>query len=263
MSNPSSGHGGRSALERLGQELAARDAERETREMLKVARIEARRDRAGEALAELQRILAGLWNRVAELAPMTIAYSPQRLELELAAIEWDIEHEYVDEQSFARSGWDVFAGAWIRLHQRSIHEYPGMSASLWFAQLPGQGSPAWHEVAYDAEEGNAPAEEPFALRDVIKADMVASSEASNLYVVSTPLRLEGASLEAFYDRWMGLLAAAAVGELERPAPMDAEMRNASSTTTPLQDAVAQAEQPPAKPEVKPGSLFGRLRSVGD
>lgn len=262
MNHDPSGHGGRSALERLGQELAARDAERETREMLKVARVEARRDRAAEALQELQAIMGELWNRIAELAPMTIAYSPQRLELELAAIEWDVEHQYVDEQSFARSGWDVFAGAWIRLHQRSIHEYPGMSASLWFAQLPGETSPAWHEVAYDAEEGNAPAEEPFALRDVIKADMVASSETSNLYIVGTPLRLAGDTLPAFHDRWMGLLAAAAVGELVRPQPMDAESRRAIPTT-PLQDAVANAEHAQPAPEVKPGSLFGRLRSLGD
>lgn len=262
MNHDLSGHGGRSALERLGQELAARDAERETREMLKVARVEARRDRAVEALQELQAIMGELWNRIAELAPMTIAYSPQRLELELAAIEWDVEHQYVDEQSFARSGWDVFAGAWIRLHQRSIHEYPGLSASLWFAQLPGETSPAWHEVAYDAEEGNAPAEEPFALRDVIKADMVASSETSNLHIVGTPLRLAGDTLPAFHDRWMGLLAAAAVGELARPQPMDAESRRAIPTT-PLQDAVANAEQAQPAPEVKPGSLFGRLRSLGD
>lgn len=262
MTNDASGHGGRSALARLGQELAARDAERETREMLKVARVEARRDRAAEAVQELQAIMGELWSRIAELAPMTIAYSPQRLELELGAIEWDVEHQYVDEQSFARSDWDVFAGAWIRLHQRSIQEYPGMSASLWFAQLPGESSPAWHEVAYGADEGNAPAEEPFALRDVIKADMVASSEASNLHVVGRPLRLAGDSFGTFHDRWMGLLAGAAVGELVRPEPMDSESRRAAPTT-PLQDAVANADAQPPQPEVKPGSLFGRLRSLGD
>lgn len=255
---------GRNALERLGRELADREAERETREMLKVARVEARRDRAKAAIQDLHAIMGDLWARIGELAPMTIQYSAQRLELESGALEWDVEHEYVSEESFARSGWDVFAGAWIRLHQHALQEYPGMSASLWYAQLPGQTSPAWHLVAYDAEEGNAPAEEPFALRDVIKADTVASSETSNLHIVGDPLRLDDASTDAFHDYWMGQLAGAAVGGLIRPEPMASRVSDAMSpATTPLQDAVAASAMTFAEPDIDPRSLFGRLRSLGD
>src|SRR5688500_13833440 len=105
--------GGRSALERLGAQLAARDAERETSVRLRVARVEARRDTATQAIGELRQILEELWHRIAELAPMTMVFSAHRLELEQAQLEWDVEHEYVHEESFERSGWDVYAGAWI------------------------------------------------------------------------------------------------------------------------------------------------------
>lgn len=225
MNDPSPfASGGRSALERLAADLSARDAERETRERLRVARAEARRDHAAAAIDELRAIIAELWSRIAEVVPMAMLYSQHRLELEQGMLEWDIEHDVVPEGAFERSGWDVAAGAWLRLHQRdSVYDYPGRSTSLWYAKLPGDSRAWWYEVAYNAAEGNAPAEEPFALKDLIKADMVASDEPSNLFHAVTPARLDDAGVEAFHDRWMGLLARAAAGELERPAPTDHTM----------------------------------------
>lgn len=250
--------GGRSALERLGAQLAARDAERETIERLKVARIEARHDRAAAAIGELRTIMQELWQRVLELAPMTIAYSPSRLELEQAMLEWDVEHEFVHEDSFERSGWDVYAGAWIRLQQRgSVFEYPGCSSSLWFAKLPGDTSPAWHEVAYNAVEGNGPAEEPFALKDLIKADLVASTEQSNLFHALEPARMDEAHLDSFFDRWMGLLAAAAIGDLERPTPTT-EPAHQHDPLQPHDD-----HDPEPEPRLPDNPLLGRLRRLGN
>jgi hypothetical protein len=250
-------HDGRSALERLGAELAARDAERETLERLKVARVEARRDKAAEAIRELRELMAELWNRISELAPMTLMYTPNRLELEQAMLEWDIEHDFVHEDAFERSGWDVYAGAWVRLHQRgSVFEYPGCSSALWYAKLPGDTAPAWHEVAYNAEEGNAPAEEPFALKDLIKADLVASSEPSNLFHAFEPGRMDDRHIDAFYDRWMGLLAAAAIGDLERP-PL-----TGPTGPAPERDDDAEPSDPSSDSQLPDNPLFGRLRRLG-
>jgi hypothetical protein len=252
--------GGRSALERLGAQLAARDAERETLERLKVARAEARRDRAADAIQELRSIMGALWERVVELAPMTLAYSPNRLELEQAMLEWDVEHEFVHEDSFERSEWDVYAGAWIRLHQSgSVFEYPGCSSSLWYAKLPGETSAAWHEVAYNATEGNGPAEEPFALKDLIKADLVASHEPSNLYHALEPERMDEAHLDEFFDRWMGLLAAAAIGDLERPVAQASEQSASHEAGSSHRDA----HEPAAEPRLPDNRLFGRLRDLGN
>ena len=251
------GHGGRAALERLGRDLAERETERETREMLKVARVEARRDQARDAVGALATIMEELWQRVTRLAPTTMAFSPQRLELELALLDWDIEHEYVNEHAFERAGWDVFAGGWLRLQQRSeVYEYPGRSTSLWYAKVGGDATPAWYEVAYNAAEGNAPSEEPFALKDLIKADLVASTEQSNLFHAAEPLRLEGSGIEAFYDRWMGLLAGAALGELERPTMSDDAAQAARARDVELEAERERSEQ-------RSSSLIGRLRNLGD
>lgn len=250
-------HAGRSALERLGADLAARDAERETLERLKVARVEARRDRSNEALGELREIMAELWNRIGELAPMTLMYSINRLELEQATLEWDIEHEFVHEGTFERSGWDVYAGAWLRLYQRgSVFEYPGCSSALWYVKLPGDAAPAWHEVAYNAEEGNYPAEEPFALKDLIKADLVASSEPSNLFLAFEPGPMDERGRDLFFDRWMGLLAAAAIGDLERP-PLVPPPGGPDGSDGGFDQGESSNE-----PTLPDNPLFGRLRQLG-
>lgn len=209
---------GRSQLERLGAELVARETGRETHEMLRVARIEARGDQAAAAISQLHDLMAELWRRIEAAAPTTIVFSHQQLQLEAARLEWEIAHEVIAEGAFARSGWDVYAGAHLRLHQTSEHqEYPGRSASLWYARRPRTLATHWIEVAYDAAEGNAPSEEPFALKDLIKADLVAAGGETNLYHAAAPAPIDAADADAFCDRWMGLLARAATGDLERPS----------------------------------------------
>ena len=255
---------GRSALERLGRELAARQAEQETLERLKVARVEARRDRAAQAMQELAELMAAFFDRILEVAPTASVYSPQVLELEQARIEWDVDHEFVREEEFERSGHDVYAGAHIRLHQGpNPHDYPGCSASLWCTAVPAGTDPVWHEVAYNAAEGNAPAEEPFALKDLIKADIVASGDTeTNLSHVAPPRALQGPGFEQFVDRWMGLLAQAAIGDLarpEQPAPQPQGGLRSSARPEP-------APEPPAEDEddgPSSNSLIGRLRGLGD
>ncbi|MCB0877410.1 MAG: hypothetical protein KDC46_00310 [Thermoleophilia bacterium] len=255
MTNPGEpARSGQSALEQLGAQLAARDEELQTRERLRQARAEVRVERAAEAVAQLEELMAGFWRRIAELAPMAVAYSARRLELEQAVVEWDVEHESIREGAFEQSGWDVLAGAWIRLQQHdSVFEYPGCSSSLWYAKLPGQSQAAWHEVAYNAAEGNAPAEEPFALRDVIKADVAGSPAPANLFPVFPPRPLAGPGLDAFQDRWMGLLAKAAIGDLERPVPGGDDQAGAGEPADEAGHGDA-VDHPP-------NSIIGRLRRL--
>jgi serine/threonine-protein kinase len=243
-------YAGRAALERLSAELSARDTERETRAMLEIAKIQARRDEATAALAALERIFADLWRRITSLVPSAIEISPWHLSIEDGHLTWEIAHDHIDEGSFDRSGWDVIAGAQIRIRQAAPKtDYPGMSASLWAVRRPGTTNPEWFEVAYNAEEGNAPAEEPFALKDLTKVDLIASGGMTNLYAAHGPIRIDGLRQDMFCDRWMGFLADAALGHMKRPDPPDASQRTVvradgtelqATGKNPLQDRLRRA-----------------------
>ena len=118
------------------------------------------------------------------------------------------------EGAFGASGWDVVAGAKLRLIQIA----PGYSrsSSLWYASVPSEECYRWREVAYRFHPviGRKARDNPFAVDDLEQADIaMAQGMVHPVEVAFGPACIDNEDVEAFIDRWANLFAKAVAGGL--------------------------------------------------
>ena len=124
---------------------------------------------------------------------------------------------------FSRSNWDVLAGGWIQVGPAN-GPYK-RSASLWYTDLGKEaGDYRWYEVCYmlNPFSRKQRLDQPFALHPGKEADFAASPGLVEYQFGAKPKPVDDEDFEAFCDRWMSLLADAAVGKLQQPSrlPLD-------------------------------------------
>jgi hypothetical protein len=94
----------------------------------------------------------------------------------------------IGESAFSRSGWDVVAGAIIKVRQSALpNEW---SASLWYSKQLEKDEYRWREVSYFNAFGsnrNKLKDEPYFLSDTEAADQAASSGISGYQIAWGPV----------------------------------------------------------------------------
>lgn len=147
-----------------------------------------------------------LFERIRDTAPTARLETSERLRLGRATLSWRISHQLVPEGSFPHSGWDVIAGAELKLSQEDP-AYPGRSASLWYTDLGGGAGYRWVETPYMTVLG-APAptdETPFAVDDLEDADLAASNVTHVYQHAARPHRsMTRTSMPSATGGWSGL-----------------------------------------------------------
>ena len=118
------------------------------------------------------------------------------------------------EGAFGASGWDVVAGAKLRLIQ--IAPRYSRSSSLWYASVPSEECHRWREVAYrfNPVVGRRAKDNPFAVDNLEEADIaMAPGMVHPVQVAFGPVCIDHEDVEAFIDRWTDLFAKAVAGVL--------------------------------------------------
>jgi len=207
---------GSSALAAAGARVAEIEA---AEEAAKISTEEARTKRrrtAQDALERLTLLMRDLTLRVQENAPLARG-SSNTIELGEGQLGWEITHEYFEPDAFAKSGWDVYAGArfWVA---QSRGDYRGRSACLWYTEIGTGEDLRWYEVAY-MQNALIPAPSPISPTAIDPDDAdAATGPAVTIYqIASGPLPIDDEDFEAFCDRWMERLALASARQLTRPS----------------------------------------------
>jgi serine/threonine protein kinase len=116
---------------------------------------------------------------------------------------------------FAGSKWDVVAGDVIIVRSPKYTR----GASLWFKRPRASAVDVvyrWHEVGYMSLTGYI-RDTPFALPPNPQSVEAASQVVGVCNFANQPRPIDGDQVEEFCERWMGFLADAAQGRLERPS----------------------------------------------
>lgn len=214
----------------VGAVMAHEQARRETEDQkAKRAEIE-RRKLAREGVDALISMLKGLGDEIRAAAPVIQnihvpyfagflgARSPFKASLGAGSLSCSVNFPYVEEGVFKGSGWNVVAGALIKVTQDSPG-YPGRSANLWFMKMQGEESYRWWEVCYMSFGGMAPRLEPFGFEEqsgLRHADLAAAPIMHTYQCASRLVPIDGEYEEEFLQRWVSRFAQAAKNILGRP-----------------------------------------------
>lgn len=163
-----------------------------------------------------------LWEKIIAAAPAATRGSGGRQEftcsLGLASlvINFGNSHLVLDPGMFAQSKWDMVGIAQILVVQRT----PGVSwpSTLWFGRRPGTEDYRWHEIVFHHHPLSR-SSGLVALTDPREVDTVLSN-VMHVYDVSFgPRTVDDEDESDFHDRYMGLFALAADGQLRNPSTL--------------------------------------------
>lgn len=201
------------AAEQHDAKLAREEAERERLQ----SAVRERRALADEARVVLMEIAEALVDRVIEGIP---AASKSReggsISARLTDVKLEIDtatFEFFEQDAFPKSEWDVVCGGVIEVVQANPNHK--RAANLWFTRRNNQNADyRWYEVGYRCTPGmNERFEfEPTAVAPDVAdtAHWVALAEFDAAYA---PISIDGEDVDAFCERWIDYLAAAAEKKL--------------------------------------------------
>ena len=190
---------------------------------------------AHEALQILNQIIDSLFEKIyifapnAEVPPGYPRHSrhsryPDRM-ISLGTAKLQVifpQFTIVPKDAFKQSQWKVFAGAIIKVKQETRERYE-WGANLWFTDLGKNTEFRWWEVTYMTSSiSRHPDFQPYAVDDLSIADRAASRVMDIVQFGAKPKLVDDEAADEFCDRWAGLLAKAAKGELQHPSrlPLD-------------------------------------------
>lgn len=205
-------------LERVGAEVAENEGQVEAMREKELSKQERRKSLYSSAKEILESISAELVRRITDSAPSAKVIKPGTVALGGASLELSLMAKNPIQQSaFSQSGWDVVAGAFIKVRQ-SAPPYE-WSASLWYSKQHEKDEYRWREVSYftNAFSRNRPRYEPYFLDDTNAADIAASPVMSGYQIAWGPAPIDDEDVEAFYERWADLFARAVRGQIQHPS----------------------------------------------
>ncbi|HEY4309310.1 MAG TPA: serine/threonine-protein kinase [Pirellulales bacterium] len=209
------------ALASVGASVAQRESEVDARQSVDVSGKQ-RRDRlADDAKLVLRDLIDDLFARIIRAAPTAIqTVIPLRVRLGEAALRVSFLGDAIALGEFARSQWDVVAGATILIQQANpAYEW---SASLWYARMKPADEYRWYEVSYFSNliggtSHPRPEFAPFALtHDIHHADEAAAQVVGLYQFAWGPKPIDDENSDEFCNRWASLLAKAAEGQITYP-----------------------------------------------
>jgi len=210
-----------SSIAKAGENIAKREAMRDTKRIKNQTKKEKREQLAREALGNLRLIIDQMFQYIQEEAPVA-KKSGNNITLGLGEIKYSEQFDYIQKDSFEESEWDVVCGAIIELEQDSEY-YQGRSSNLWY--MKKVKNYRWYEISYWKMTKKVRKHNPFAIKnksEIRYADLAASNIMSSVLHAFEPKIIDGEYTEEFIKRWTDRLAAASEGNLQRPRKMPEE-----------------------------------------
>lgn len=118
-----------------------------------------------------------------------------------------------------KSAWDVVGLMNISLEQRLSNQVYTQSASLFLGRQSEEQEFRWFEVAFWSLGQSNTKDEPFATDYVWELDEALSNVMGILQLAYEPIPLDGENEPIFRDYWIGRVAQAMTGKLQRPSRM--------------------------------------------
>lgn len=225
------GANSRSALLEAAKKVADREAreeaERQAAETLRRERDALFEDAKHEMIAIRDRLVRAIKDlsenvMIDRLQKLTFGHAileltpePQKLE------DWIVSRHAREREPYSYSGWDVLSWSIIRVtcESGSTNQPYTWSASLLFADCHNGDGYRWYEIAF-WNLARSQQDEPFGLQGHFDdIDLAVGNIAHTVNVAYGPYPIDGEDEKSFVDRWMGLVAKAAVGQLTRPRSM--------------------------------------------
>lgn len=205
-------------LEKVGAEMAEKEGQAEAIREREISKRQHRNSLYSAAIKILELISGELLRRIMDSAPSAKSNIRGIITLGGAVLEISpMTINPIGESAFSQSGWDVVAGAVVKVRQ-SAPPYE-WSASLWYSKVDGRDEYRWREVSYfsNAFSRNQRRYEPYFLDDTNAADLAASRVMSGYQIAWGPAPIDDEDVEAFYERWADLFASAVRGQLQHPS----------------------------------------------
>jgi len=223
------------ALSIAAVEILNQSAKKEAQQITEESESKSRNELAKCAQHILWEIVNSLFERITIYAPnasINLGHKPPNvfpfpdsiLFLGTASIGINFTRfSIVPKNSFIQSHWEVITGAIIKVQQKEIQPYE-WSANLWFTNLGKGPDYRWWEVMYMTNTlvRNRKHDGPISVDDLSLADRAVSPNMDVIQLAAKPKLVDDEAMDNFCDRWAGLLAKAAKGELRRPdrLPLD-------------------------------------------
>lgn len=221
--NKRSSSGGLSALAQAGAADAAASLQADAMMTEQEARNEARRELADAAINLLkQEVIAPLFSEIQAAAPSAKCFNLSQIELGSASlvVKFRSSTNFIHEDAFRASGWDVIAGAIITVQQGGAKRYE-WSANLWYTNLGKNADYRWWEVMYMTNPllRGGREYEPYAIDNLADADSAAAPAGGKVQLGARPHLIDDENVDDFCERWADLLAQAYRGQLRRPSSL--------------------------------------------
>lgn len=212
-----------SAIAAAAAVVASKESESEARAGKEQARVGERRRLAADGADLLRELSDRLFDEIASESPLVQRLrGDSRVSLGEGELSVSVRFPYIERAQFPHCGWDVAAGALVRVAQRS-GQYKERSANLWFADREGKGEFRWYEVGLWSMWTRPTRSEPFGISspsEMTEVDGALSPAIGGYEVTPRPVRAIDGSDEAwFVRRWKAWFAQAATGSLSRPGGM--------------------------------------------
>ena len=132
-------------LEKVGAEVAEQEGQAEAKREKEISKQQRRNSLYSAAIQIIDHIRAELLQRIMNSAPSAKGNKQGTITLGNAVLEISpMTINPIDESAFSQSGWDVVAGAVIKV-QQSAPPYE-WSASLWYSKQHEKDGYGWREV---------------------------------------------------------------------------------------------------------------------
>ena len=214
-------------IDEAAKRVAQRESEDEARNHAAATLRRERTELFSDAQADLISTRNKLLTRLKESSESVKIDNRSRLRFGDADLNFTHDPEILDEFVLARharggkpyehTGWNVLG--WSKISLTCNRTSYTWSSSLLFADLKDGNGFRWYEVAFWtlSQRGG---DEPYGIEGYkVDIDLACGNIMHSVNVAYGPLPIDGEDQENFFSRWMGLVAKAAVGELNRPNRM--------------------------------------------
>jgi serine/threonine-protein kinase len=215
-------------IDEAAKQVAEREAAEEARSQAAATLRRERNELFTDAKVNLLAIRDHLFSRLKESSESVKIDHRGRLQFGQANLDFTREPEILEGFVFARharggkpysyTGWDVLGWSMISLTcSKTSYTW---SSSLLFADLKDGNGFRWYEVAFWEWSQHKSRDEPFGLEGYQEdIDLACGNITHSVNVAYGPLSVDSEDEENFISRWVGLVAKAAIGNLNRPSGM--------------------------------------------
>lgn len=221
-------HSSLHALAEAAKKVAAIEAEEEAKRSSEADRRKRHEALFADASRELTGIRDRLFSQVKHLSDSVVMVS--KVELRFGVGTTFLSNaKTIDERSisirtgrkaYGSSGWHVIGWSTIGTTCQSKDYTYRWSASLLFADRNDGIGHRWYEMAFWSFKGGPSGFEPYAIDgDDTDVDLALSNGIHSVNLAYGPYPIDGEDEHDFQNRWIGLIARAATGDLGRPNSM--------------------------------------------